>query len=176
MEITIKVTGVDRLADAILALAGAIQGGNTPAQGQQPPQQPQQPPQQPVQVQQPVQPPIQQQSQPQMQGFVATSQQQVPQQAYPAQQPPQQTQQQPPQQMQQQVQQQVPVQTIPTTAVTQGFSMDQLAIAATSLVDAGKQAQLMGILSQFGVQYLTQVSTENYPALAAKLREAGAKI
>lgn len=163
MEITIKVTGVDRLADAILALAGAIQGGNTPAQGQQ---------QQPAQVQQPVQPPIQQQSQPQMQGFVATSQQQVPQQAYPAQQPPQQTQQQPPQQMQQQV----PVQTIPTTAVTQGFGMDQLAIAATSLVDAGKQAQLMGILSQFGVQYLTQVSTENYPALAAKLREAGAKI
>lgn len=171
MEITIKVTGVDRLADAILALAGAIQGGNTPAQGQQPPQQQQQP-QQPVQVQQPVQPPIQQQAPPQMQGFVATSQQQVPQQAYPAQQPPQQTQQQPPQQMQQQV----PVQTIPTTAVTQGFSMDQLAIAATSLVDAGKQAQLMGILSQFGVQYLTQVSTENYPALAAKLREAGAKI
>lgn len=107
----------------------------------------------------------------------------VQQQAQPMQQPPVQQQpvQQPmqPQPIQQTplpVPQQPPMQVIPTTPVSQAFSMDQLAIAATSIVDAGKQDVLMGILSQFGVQFLTQISPDNYPALAARLREAGARI
>lgn len=98
----------------------------------------------------------------------------VQQQAQPMQQPP--VQQQPVQQPPLPVPQQPPMQVIPTTPVSQAFSMDQLAIAATSIVDAGKQDVLMGILSQFGVQFLTQISPDNYPALAARLREAGARI
>jgi hypothetical protein len=67
-----------------------------------------------------------------------------------------------------------PPQGVPTTLIT--YSMDQLAVAATSLVDAGKREDLLQLLASFGAQALTQLPKEQYGAFATKLREMGAKI
>lgn len=76
------------------------------------------------------------------------------------------------------VQQQVPVQQapqpVPTSAPT--YDMNQLAVAATQLMDAGKQSELLQLLSAFGVQALMQLPQEQYGAFATKLRELGAKL
>ena len=70
---------------------------------------------------------------------------------------------------------QTPVQTpVPTTAPT--YTMEQLAVAATQLVDAGRRTELVGLLGQFNVQALTELPKEQYGAFATKLREMGAKI
>lgn len=65
-------------------------------------------------------------------------------------------------------------QAVPTSAPT--YNMDQLAVAATQLMDAGKQPELLQLLSSFGVQALMQLPKEQYGAFATKLRELGAKI
>lgn len=63
---------------------------------------------------------------------------------------------------------------VPTSEVT--YTIDQLAVAATQLVDAGKRDELLQLLSEFGVQALTALPRELYGAFATKLREKGAKI
>lgn len=67
-----------------------------------------------------------------------------------------------------------PAQTVPTAATT--YTMDQLAIAATQLMDAGRRNDVVALLSQFSVQALTLLPKEQYGAFATKLRELGAKI
>lgn len=79
----------------------------------------------------------------------------------------------------QQEQPAVPVQqsqpgAVPT--VEQIYTMDQLARAASQLMDAGKQAELVQLLGQFGVQALTALPQEQYGTFATKLRKMGAKI
>ena len=72
-------------------------------------------------------------------------------------------------------QQPAPVQQpLPTTQQT--YSMEQLAVAATQLVDAGRRTELVGLLSSFGVQALTALPKEQYGAFATQLRAMGAKI
>ncbi|AVK95587.1 hypothetical protein FCT18_17175 [Lysinibacillus sphaericus] len=73
-----------------------------------------------------------------------------------------------------QQQQPMPQQTVPTSQTS--YSMDQLAVAATQLMDAGKREQLMQLLATFGVQALTTLPQEQYGAFATKLRELGANI
>lgn len=73
-----------------------------------------------------------------------------------------------------QQQQPMPQQPVPTTQTA--YSMDQLAVAATQLMDAGKRDQLMQLLASFGVQALTALPHEQYGAFATKLRELGANI
>lgn len=63
---------------------------------------------------------------------------------------------------------------VPTTAQT--YTMDQLAVAATQLVDAGRRQELVGLLTTFGVQALTALPKEQYGAFATQLRAMGAKI
>ena len=65
---------------------------------------------------------------------------------------------------------------VPTTAVPQGYSQDQIAVAMTGLVDQGKQPQVMQALAQFGAASLMQVPKEQYPALATQLRMLGANL
>lgn len=94
------------------------------------------------------------------------------------------TQQQAPQQAVQQMQtavptqqasQQAPQQTaVPTTETS--YTMEQLAVAATQLVDAGKREELLQLLNSFGVQALTTLPKAEYGTFATKLREKGAKI
>lgn len=80
------------------------------------------------------------------------------------------------------IQQQVPQQqnTVPTVApvqtTTQSYTMEQLAVAATQIVDAGHRNELVSLLGSFGVQALTALPKEQYGAFATQLRSLGAKI
>ncbi len=65
---------------------------------------------------------------------------------------------------------------IPTTAVPQEYTQDQIAVAMTGLSDQGRSAELVNILARFGVSSLVQVPKERYPELVLVLREAGAAI
>ncbi len=67
-----------------------------------------------------------------------------------------------------------PVPTVPTTAQT--YTQDQLALAASGLMDAGKLAELQQLLAAFNVPSLVQLPKDQYGAFATKLREMGAKI
>lgn len=67
-----------------------------------------------------------------------------------------------------------PQQTVPTS--TTSYTIDQLSVAATQLVDAGRRADLVGLLSSFGVASLTELPKEHYGNFATQLRAMGAKI
>lgn len=62
------------------------------------------------------------------------------------------------------------------TAGAPTYTMEQLAVAATQLVDAGRQAEVVQMLQQFGGPPLTAVPKEHYGAIATALRQMGAKI
>lgn len=70
--------------------------------------------------------------------------------------------------------QQAPPTAVPTAATS--YTMEQLAVAATQLMDAGKRDELLGLLGTFGIQALTALPKEQYGTFATKLREKGAKI
>lgn len=63
---------------------------------------------------------------------------------------------------------------VPTATVTATYTMEQLAVAMTGLIDAGKMQQVQSILSSFGVQTLMEVPQERYGELAGKMKECGA--
>ena len=63
---------------------------------------------------------------------------------------------------------------VPTT--TTGYTLDDLARAAMTLMDAGRQQELLGLLSQFGVDSLPALPQTQYGAFATALRGMGAQI
>lgn len=63
---------------------------------------------------------------------------------------------------------------VPTTAPT--YTLEQLAVAATSLVDAGKRQEIVTLLGTFSVAALTQLPKDRYGEFATALRQMGAKI
>lgn len=65
-------------------------------------------------------------------------------------------------------------QPVPTTAPQ--YSLDDLTRAATPLMDAGKQSELVALLRSFGINTMPELKPENYGAFALKLREMGANI
>lgn len=65
---------------------------------------------------------------------------------------------------------------VPTTAVAQTYTIEQLQVAAAGLSSMGKMPQVMGILQQFGIQAMTELPPERYGEFAVALREAGAQI
>lgn len=67
-----------------------------------------------------------------------------------------------------------PTGTVPTAAPQ--YTIDMLATAGSSLIDAGKMDQLVGLLGKFGVASLTEIKPENYGAVATELRALGAQI
>ncbi len=72
---------------------------------------------------------------------------------------------------------QVPVQqTIPTSANQESFTMEQLAVAMSNAVSAGKMNVIQEILQQFGVQALTQINPADYNKVATLLKEKGLKV
>ncbi|WAT79075.1 hypothetical protein [Bacillus safensis] len=151
MNINVKIEAPG-LVEALEKLAAALGGMKvTPLQGQQPQQPQQQAPQQPQQ-----QAPQQPQQQAPQQNSVPTG-------------VPLQNQQQP------QPGQQAPnTSTVPTATVS--YTQDQLAVAASSLLDSGRSNELVSLLASFGVQALTQLPQEHYGSFATKLRELGAQI
>lgn len=56
------------------------------------------------------------------------------------------------------------------------YTLDQIAKAGASLVDAGKMEPLLALLSRYGVQAVTQLAPEHYGAFATELRALGAQI
>lgn len=64
----------------------------------------------------------------------------------------------------------VPVAGAPT------YTLDQIAKAGASLVDAGKMEPLLALLSRYGVQAVTQLAPEHYGMFATELRALGAQI
>ncbi len=63
---------------------------------------------------------------------------------------------------------------VPVGATT--YSLDDLAHAAMALMDAGRQADLQGLLAKFGVESLPQLPPAHYGAFATGMREMGAQI
>lgn len=74
-----------------------------------------------------------------------------------------------------------PVPVAPTPAAVpvaqpQAYTLEQLSVAATPLIDAGRREELLALVHSFGVQALTQLPREQYGAFATALRGLGAKI
>ena len=64
----------------------------------------------------------------------------------------------------------VAVSTAPT------YTLDQIAKAGASLVDAGKMEQLLALLAKYGVQAVTQLQPDQYGVFATELRTLGAQL
>lgn len=64
----------------------------------------------------------------------------------------------------------VPVAGAPT------YTLGQISRAGAALVDAGKMESLLGLLSRYGIQAITQLAPEQYGAFATELRALGAQI
>ena len=62
------------------------------------------------------------------------------------------------------------------TAAAPTYTYEVLARAASQLMDAGKQQQLVTLLGQFGVQSLMTLPKERYGEFATALRSLGAKL
>ena len=62
----------------------------------------------------------------------------------------------------------------PVTAPT--YTVDQIARAGASLVDAGKMEQLLALLARYGVAAVTQLQPDQFGAFATELRALGAQI
>ncbi len=69
---------------------------------------------------------------------------------------------------------QTPPPAIPITVPT--YTKEQLAIAATQLMDANRRGELVALLKSFNVPALTMLPPDQYGAFATALRELGAKI
>lgn len=65
---------------------------------------------------------------------------------------------------------------VPTTAVPGSYTTDELAVAASQLVNMGKQNRLFEILHGFGVNSLMELPQEKYGAFAGCLKAEGVKI
>lgn len=59
---------------------------------------------------------------------------------------------------------------------TNSYTMDDLTKAAVMLMDSGRQADLLNLLAQFGVEALPALPQEMYGAFATALRGLGAQI
>ena len=67
-----------------------------------------------------------------------------------------------------------PAAPVPTTQVS--YKPDDLARAAMSLLDSGRQPDLIALLGQFGVVSIPDLRPEQYGAFATALRGMGAQI
>ena len=67
-----------------------------------------------------------------------------------------------------------PVQQVPVTAPS--YTPDDLARAAMTLMDSGRQQELISLLQSFGVSSLPELKPEQYGPFATALRGMGAQI
>lgn len=67
-------------------------------------------------------------------------------------------------------------QPIPTTPVQESFTQEQLAVAMSNAVSAGKMNVIQNILQMFNVQALTQINPADYNKVAAILKENGVNV
>lgn len=161
MDVTIKVTGLDKMADAIMKLAEAMEGKAVSTVAVPEVKKENEQNVQPMAQQQPVQ--YQSYGQQIAEHFPnANTGMQNPQPV-----------------TQQQIvgtQTQQPVQQPAVQTSTQTYTLDDLSRAAMLLMDTGMQAQLQQLLLNHGVESLPQLPVEQYGAFATELRGLGAQI
>ena len=56
------------------------------------------------------------------------------------------------------------------------ITLEAISRAGAALVDQGKMQQIMGLLSKYGIQAITQLQPNTYEAFAAEMRTLGAQI
>lgn len=64
--------------------------------------------------------------------------------------------------------------TVPTQA--HAYTLDEISRAAVQLMDRGKQAELMELLKQFGVESVAALRPDQFGQFATELRQRGALI
>lgn len=64
----------------------------------------------------------------------------------------------------------------PVQTATQNYTENQLALAASQLIDSGRIKEVQQLLASFGIQALIHLPKEQYGAFATQLRSLGAKI
>ena len=65
---------------------------------------------------------------------------------------------------------------VPLATAPQQYTLAELQKAVMPLLDAGRMADLQQVLAKYGVQDLTRVPAEQYGALAADFRALGARL
>lgn len=65
---------------------------------------------------------------------------------------------------------------VPTATATPTYSMEQLAVAATGLIDAGKMQDVQNTLVSLGAQTLMDLPQEKYGEFASAIKAMGAVI
>lgn len=69
-----------------------------------------------------------------------------------------------------------PVNPVPTATTTPTYTMEQLAVAATGLIDAGKMQDVQNTLASLGAQTLMDLPQEKYGEFASAIKAIGAVI
>lgn len=64
----------------------------------------------------------------------------------------------------------------PTATATPTYTMEQLAVAATGLIDAGKMQDVQNTLASLGAQTLMDLPQEKYGEFASAIKAIGAVI
>ena len=65
---------------------------------------------------------------------------------------------------------------VPTATATPTYTMEQLAVAATGLIDAGKMQDVQNTLAALGAQTLLDLPQEKYGEFASAIKAIGAVI
>lgn len=65
---------------------------------------------------------------------------------------------------------------VPTATATPTYTMEQLAVAATGLIDAGKMQDVLNTLAYLGAQTLMDLPQEKYGEFASAIKAIGAVI
>ena len=65
---------------------------------------------------------------------------------------------------------------VPTATATPTYTMEQLAVAATGLIDAGKMEDVQNTLATLGAQTLMDLPQEKYGEFASAIKAIGAVI
>lgn len=65
---------------------------------------------------------------------------------------------------------------VPTVTATPTYTMEQLAVAATGLIDAGKMQDVQNTLASLGAQTLMDLPQEKYGEFASAIKAIGAVI
>ena len=68
------------------------------------------------------------------------------------------------------------VSTVPTAAATQTYTKEQLGVAARGLIDAGKMQDVQNTLASLGAQTLMDLPQEKYGEFASAIKASGAVI
>ena len=69
-----------------------------------------------------------------------------------------------------------PAAAVPLATAPQQYTLAELQKAVMPLLDAGRMADLQQVLAKYGAQDLTRVPAEQYGALAADFRALGARL